>query len=114
MHGQGAERTFHISHVRSLRQEKSFLVFLDIARTSPADIYGSIFYESNIILDCMKNLKISSVWFPASFPVSVWQVSCSGGLWCIKGLVLPILFLPFFQGGLVLGAREDTVVSMMI
>lgn len=75
--GHGAERTFHIAHGKSLGQERVFFcisfVFLDISRAYPADNHRSVFYESNIILVSVKNIKISNMWFSVPFPVSAWQ-----------------------------------------
>lgn len=63
--------TLHMQ--RAWGRKKTFLIFLDISRTCPADIYKSIFYENSIVLGSMRNINLSNMWFSAPFPVSAWQ-----------------------------------------
>lgn len=68
---QKEHSTLHMR--RAWGRKESFFVFLDISRAYPADNYKSVFYESNIILVSVRNIKISNMWFSAPFPVSAWQ-----------------------------------------
>lgn len=90
-----------------------FFVFLDIARAYPADNYRSVFYESNIILVSMRNIKISNMWFSAPFPVSAWQNARSSarvvcGIYEVQSCLSCSLTLP--SRSVLLGSREVTIV----